>query len=86
MGLHPLRGERASGAIVVRLDDNGPAKGAGILVGDILTGWNGEPIRGGRDVFRRLGPDTVGAAITFDVMRAGRQIKVEVAVGERAHN
>ena len=48
VGLHPLRGERASGAIVVRLDDNGPAKGAGILVGDILTAWNGEPIRGGR--------------------------------------
>ncbi len=85
VGLHPLRGEGASGAIVVRLDDNGPAKGAGILVGDILIAWNGEPIRSGRDVFSRLGPDTVGATITFDVMRAGRQIKVEVAVGERPH-
>jgi S1-C subfamily serine protease len=85
VGLHPLRGEGASGAIVVRLDDGGPAKRAGILVGDILTAWNGEPIRGARDVFRRLGPDTVGSTIAFDVVRANQQIKVEVAVGGRPH-
>jgi S1-C subfamily serine protease len=85
VGLHPLRGESASGAIVVRLDENGPAKRAGILVGDVLTAWNGEPIRGVRDVFRRLGPDMVGSTITFDVTRADRQTKVEVAVGERPH-
>jgi S1-C subfamily serine protease len=84
-GLHPMRGEGASGAIVVRLDEDGPAKRAGILVGDILVAWNGEPIRGVRDVFKRLGPDTVGSKITFDVVRANQQIKVEVAVGERPH-
>ena len=84
-GLHPMRGEGASGAIVVRLDEDGPAKRAGILVGDILIAWNGEPIRGVRDVFKRLGPDTVGSKITFDVVRANQQIKVEVAVGERPH-
>lgn len=83
VGLHPMRDEGASGAIVVRLDENGPGKRAGILVGDILTAWNGEPIRGVRDVFRRLGPDAVGSTITFDVMRANQQTKVEVAVGER---
>ncbi|HKA82081.1 MAG TPA: S1C family serine protease [Xanthobacteraceae bacterium] len=84
-GLHPLRDQQASGAIVVRLDDNGPAKRAGILVGDVLTAWDGEPIHGVRDVFKRLGPDTVGSTITFDVTRANQQIKVKVAVGERPH-
>ena len=84
-GLHPMRGEGASGAIVVRLDENGPAKRAGVLVGDILVAWNGEPIRGVRDVFKRLGPDTVGSTITFDVVRANQQIKVDVAVGQRPH-
>jgi S1-C subfamily serine protease len=85
VGLHRLRGEGASGAIVVRLDEGGPAKRAGILVGDTLIAWNGEPIRGVRDVFKRLGPDTVGSTIAFDVVRADQQIKVEVAVGERPH-
>jgi S1-C subfamily serine protease len=85
VGLHRLRGEGASGAIVVRLDEGGPAKRAGILVGDTIIAWNGEPIHGVRDVFKRLGPDTVGSTITFDVVRANQQIKVEVAVGERPH-
>jgi S1-C subfamily serine protease len=86
VGLHPLRaGEHRSGAIVVRLDENGPAKRAGILVGDILTAWNGEPIRGVRDVFKRLGPDAVGSTITLDLVRADRETRVDIAVGERPH-
>jgi S1-C subfamily serine protease len=86
VGLHPLRhDERRSGAIVIRLDENGPAQQAGILVGDILTAWNGEPIRGVRDVFTRLGPDTVGSTITLDVVRANQQTKIDIAVGERPH-
>jgi S1-C subfamily serine protease len=86
VGLHPLRhGEHRSGAIVVRLDENGPARRAGILVGDILTAWNGEPIRGARDVFTRLGPDAVGSTITLDLVRANQQTKIDIAVGERPH-
>jgi S1-C subfamily serine protease len=85
VGLHPLRDEPGAGAIVVKLDENGPAKRAGLFVGDILIAWNGEPIRGVRDVFKRLGPDTVGSTVTFDVMRANQQTRVEVAVGERPH-
>jgi len=84
-GLHPLRSEREAGAIVVNIDGDGPAKRAGILVGDVLTAWNGEPIRGVRDVFKRLGPDAVGSTITFDVTRADQHIKVAVAIGERPH-
>jgi S1-C subfamily serine protease len=85
VGLHPLRGERGAGAIVVKVDENGPARRAGIFVGDVLTAWNGEPIRDVRDVLKRLGPDTVGSTITFDVMRANQRTKIEVAVGERPH-
>jgi S1-C subfamily serine protease len=85
VGLHPLRDEPGSGTIVVKLDENGPAKRAGLFVGDILIAWNGEPIRGVRDVFKRLGPDTVGSTVTFDVMRANQQTRVKVAVGERPH-
>ena len=86
VGLHPLRtGEHKSGAIVVRLDENGPARHAGILVGDVLTAWNGEPIRGVRDVFKRLGPDAVGSTVTLDLVRADQQTRVDIAVGERPH-
>jgi S1-C subfamily serine protease len=87
VGLHPLRTrEHRSGAIVVRLDENGPARRAGILVGDVLTAWNGEPIRGVRDVFNRLGPDAVGSTVTLDLIRANQQTRIDIAVGERPHN
>ncbi|MBX9823388.1 MAG: S1C family serine protease [Xanthobacteraceae bacterium] len=85
LGLYPLRRQQGDGAIVVRLDDDGPAKRAGILVGDTLTAWNGAPIHGVHDVFRRLGPDTVGSTVVLDVTRANQQTKVEVVVGERPH-
>jgi S1-C subfamily serine protease len=85
VGLHPLRGGTGTGAIVVRLDNDGPAKRAGLLVGDVLTAWNDEPIRGVRDVLRRLGPDTVGSTVAFGLTRADRQAKIEVVVGERPH-
>jgi S1-C subfamily serine protease len=84
LGLHPLRDERG-GAIVVKLDENGPAKRAGICIGDTLVAWNGEPIRTVRDVSRRLGPDTVGSIVALEVMRAGQRTRVEIAVGERPH-
>ena len=83
VGLHRLRGE--AGAIVVGLDESGPARRAGLLVGDILTAWNGEPIRGMRDVMRRLGPDSVGATVALDLSRGGRPARVEVVVAERSH-
>jgi S1-C subfamily serine protease len=85
IGLYPLRQQRRDGAIVVSLDENGPAKRAGIFVGDTLTAWNGEPIHCVQDVFRRLGPDTVGSTVTLDVTRANEQARVEVVVGERPH-
>jgi S1-C subfamily serine protease len=84
LGLHPLRDERG-GAIVVKLDENGPAKRAGICIGDTLIAWNGEPIRAVRDVLKQLGPDAVGSTVMLEVIRANQRTKVEVAVGERPH-
>lgn len=85
IGLHPLRRRQEKGAIVVSLDENGPAKHAGIFIGDILTVWNGEPIHGVHDVFRKLGPDAVGSTVTLEVVRANQQTTIEVVVGERPH-
>ena len=82
-GLHPVRDERLSGAIVMSLDDNGPAKRAGLYIGDVITQWNGEIVRGPRDLVRRLGPDSVGAAVKLSVLRGGQTQQVDLTVGER---
>jgi len=63
-----------------KVDADGPAKRAGVHVGDVLTAWSGEPIRDVHDVFRRLGPDTVGSTVTLDVTRANQPASIEVVV------
>lgn len=82
-GLHPLHQGEVQGAIVVSLDDQGPAKAAGIVLGDIVTAWNGDKVRGPRELIRRLGPDSAGAAVTLGLMRGGEPRDVAITIGEK---
>src|SRR6266849_2172637 len=82
LGLQPVRLDdelaKASslasprGLLVVSVDPNGPGRRAGMLIGDIVTAWNGEAVRNVRDVFRRLGSETVGQQVNLAVIRAGK--------------
>ncbi|ESW75412.1 serine protease [Mesorhizobium sp. LSJC285A00] len=82
-GLHPIRDGAARGAMVMSLDDNGPAKAAGLALGDIIVAWNGEAVHGPRELIRKLGPDSAGAAVTLGVVRGGEQRDVALTVGEK---
>ncbi|TPI31951.1 serine protease [Mesorhizobium sp. B3-2-1] len=82
-GLHPVRDRDAHGAMVMSLDDNGPAKAAGLSLGDIIVAWNGEAVHGPRDLIRRLGPDSAGASVTLGVVRGGEQRDVVLTIGEK---
>jgi S1-C subfamily serine protease len=88
-GLQPIRGRRrgeasAHGILVVSIDPQGPAARAGLVVGDIVTAWNGKPIDRVREIMRLLGPDSVGSTVELEVLRAGATTPVKVVVGERA--
>ncbi|TPK77999.1 serine protease [Mesorhizobium sp. B2-4-18] len=82
-GLHPVRDRDARGAMVMSLDDNGPAKAAGLSLGDIIVAWNGEAVHGPRDLIRRLGPDSAGASVKLGVVRGGEQRDVVLTIGEK---
>jgi S1-C subfamily serine protease len=84
--LHPLRDDNGpAGAIIVKLDKDGPGAAAGLLVGDSIVSWNGEPLPGVRAIFRRLGPDSVGTKIELGIVRAHQPSVIHVVVGERPH-
>jgi S1-C subfamily serine protease len=84
--LHPLRdGQRRTGAIIVHLDKEGPGAAAGLIVGDCIISWNGEGVTDARQIFRHLGPDSVGTAIALGILRGGQQSTIDVVVGERPH-
>jgi S1-C subfamily serine protease len=82
-GLHPIRHADVQGAIVVSLDEEGPAKAAGIVLGDIVVSWNGEKVHGPRELIRRLGPDSANAAVTLGVLRGGEARDLTVTIGEK---
>jgi S1-C subfamily serine protease len=71
------------GVIVVEVEATSPAEQAGFVVGDIITTWDGEPIRTAFDVARRLGTDSIGENATIGVLRGGAALEVPVRVGER---
>ena len=66
------------------LDEDGPAKKAGLFIGDVITGWNGEAVDGPRDLIRRLGPDSVGAdGRRFRSCAAAPSRRSTLTIGER---
>ena len=92
-GLRPLRGERRQessstsgsgrGVLVVDIDPEGPAKGAGLLVGDVITSWNDRSIDRVRDVIHLLGPESVGTSVGLGLVRGGATATLQVVLGER---
>ncbi len=93
-GLQPVRLGRAAGEaqpagsgrgiLVVSLDPEGPAARAGLLVGDIVTAWNAQPVDRVREVMRSLGPDSVGQAVDLGLLRGGAAMTLKIVIGERA--
>jgi S1-C subfamily serine protease len=82
-GLHPIRHRDMRGAMVMSLEEGGPAQKAGIMIGDIITSWNGEQVQGMRDLMRRLGPDAVGRVTSLGILRGGEARSLDVTIGAR---
>ncbi len=92
-GLRRLRHERRQdsspassggrGVLVVDVDPEGPSKRAGLLLGDLITSWNGKPIDRVRDVMHLLGPESVGDTVDLGLIRGGASATLRVILGER---
>jgi S1-C subfamily serine protease len=71
------------GVLVVNLDPDGPSARAGLLVGDIITAWNGKPVERMREIVSLLGPESVGSTADLGLIRGGAPAAAKVVVGER---
>ena len=91
VSLHPIRLDEAIATshslhdrraiMVVNVDPEGPAGKAGVLVGDVIVGFEGASIPGVRTLYSRLTPESVGKDAELKMVRAGQIAVARVTIG-----
>nr|WP_238370205.1 DegQ family serine endoprotease [Heliomarina baculiformis] len=74
--------ETAAGALITDVPD-GPAKSAGLLSGDVITGFDGVDVADTRALVRQVGNTTVGKTVDVVVNREGETKTLAVTLGRR---
>jgi S1-C subfamily serine protease len=69
--------------LIVGVTSDTPAAAAGVLVGDVLTEFDGHPIESPEELLDLLLGDRVGRTVTLKVLRGGTALDLTVVVGER---
>lgn len=75
--------EQDTGLLVVSVEKDSPAEEAGIIVGDILTSLDGEPVEHVDELLIILASATIGTTIKVAMVRGGAMQEVMVTVGSR---
>ena len=74
--------ETAAGALITDVPE-GPAKSAGLLSGDVITGFDGVDVADTRALVRQVGNTTVGKTVDVVVNREGETKTLAVTLGRR---
>jgi len=72
-----------NGVVVARVLPGGPAEKAGVKDGDVIRGYQSQPIRNVRELLGAVARTKVGATVTLDLLREKKTLKVTVNVSER---
>jgi S1-C subfamily serine protease len=73
----------SSGIMVLSVESGASAERAGILLGDILVTFDGQPLQRVHELQNFLGADVVGKSKNVRIIRGGKLVEVPVTVAER---
>ena len=71
------------GLLIVRVEEDSPAEQGGILLGDVLVTFDGQPISDTDNLQALLSGERVGRPVAIEVIRGGDLKTLQVTVGER---
>jgi S1-C subfamily serine protease len=71
-----------SGVLVVSVENQSPARRAGLSEGDIIIGFDGNPVAGIDDLHRDLTGDKVGVHVKLTVLRRAEKLEIDVVPEE----
>jgi serine protease Do len=72
----------SAGALVVEVQAGGPAAKAGVAAADVIAAIEGEPVKDGQALVRKIGATAPGTAVKLAVIREGAERSITVVVGE----
>ena len=72
-----------NGILVISMDDNGPAKHAGLVEGDIIYSFAGETVEGIDELHRLLTEERVGREVAIGVIRGTQNLEMGIIPLER---
>ncbi|ABB24326.1 DegQ family serine endoprotease [Pelodictyon luteolum] len=75
--------ERADGALVGTVVASSPAAAAGIATGDVITTFNGAPVKGSVELRNTIAGLAPGTEVSLTFLREGRKRTVRVRLGQQ---
>lgn len=78
-----LPNSESRGLLVTGVAPDSPAQKGGLLLGDVLTEFDGNTIQGMDELLAVLDEDRIGKEVTVKVLRAGNLIDVKLTVSAR---
>src|SRR5207253_2082632 len=73
--------DKAKGALIASVSDNGPAQAAGIQAGDVVLSFDGRDVNDMRRLPRLVAETPVGKTVPLTLWRKRRENTVQVMVG-----
>jgi len=74
--------KKAEGALVDMAQAGSPASQAGIAVGDVIEAINGAPVKGSRDLARKVAILAPGTAVKLDILHNGEAKTATLTLGQ----
>ena len=74
---------REEALLVVAVTAGSPAARAGVLVGDVVLAFDGQPVESPEDLLDLLIGDRIGRGVTLHALRGGAAQDIVVTIGER---
>ncbi len=74
---------QASGLLLTHIEKDSPAAESGLMLGDIIVGMAGTPVRDHDTLLVAMSGDVVGKPAPVEVIRGGQKQIVDVTIGER---
>jgi S1-C subfamily serine protease len=74
---------QATGVLVISLEQDGPARGAGVREGDIIVSFDTAPISSLDDLHRTLTEERIGTFATIGLLRDQQRVDVSVRIADR---